>query len=133
MKYNVKYYWFWWDILFAGRFHREKKDGDVVYDVIPETVNIQATTLQLGLGRRGRANVLSVEISFLVDNILRMKIKPTGSARQRYEIPVGDVLVSEPMLQRYTVVLMFVILPITSRLSAVTSELAEVGQGDLVT
>lgn len=82
------------------RFHREQKHGEVIYDVLPETVDIQTTSLTMNLGRRGRAELLAVEMYLLADNIFRMKIKPTESARQRYEIPVGDVLVSEPTLQK---------------------------------
>jgi len=54
----------------------------------------------MNIGRRARAETLAVEIYFLADNIFRMKIKPAATARQRYEIPIGDVLVSEPKLQR---------------------------------
>lgn len=82
------------------RFHREQNEGEVVYDVLPETVDIEATALKLKLRRRGRAEILSAELFSLADNILRMKIKPTETGRQRYEIPVGDVLVSEPAVRR---------------------------------
>lgn len=82
------------------RFHREHKDDEVIYDVLPETVDIQTTALTMNIGRRARAETLAVEIYFLADNIFRMKIKPAATARQRYEIPIGDVLVSEPKLQR---------------------------------
>ena len=82
------------------RFHRERKDCEVVYDVSPATVNIQTNGLTMNLHRRGRAEILAVEISFVADSIFRLKIKPTGTARQRYEIPVGDVLVSEPTAQK---------------------------------
>jgi len=82
------------------RFHREQNEGEVVYDVLPTSVITDATALSMKLVRRGRADSLSVELFFLADNSLRMKIMPTETARQRYEIPVGDVLVSEPTVQR---------------------------------
>jgi len=82
------------------RFHREQNEGEVVYDVLPESVNIDATALRLKLSRRGRSDVLTAEIFLLADNILRMKLRPAETYRRRYEIPVGDVLRSEPVCQR---------------------------------
>jgi len=84
----------------CARFHREQKGDEVVYDVLPESVDIQTDVIRMKLGRRGRQESLVVEIYFLADDIFRMKIKPTESARQRYEIPVGDVLLSEPKADR---------------------------------
>jgi len=82
------------------RFHHEQNDGEVVYDVSPATVNVQTTALTMNLHRHSRAEILAAEISFVADGIFRLKVKPTGTARQRYEIPVGDVLVSEPTAQK---------------------------------
>jgi len=82
------------------RFHREQTEGEVVYDIIPESVSIDSSALRLRLSRRGHSDILSAEIFLLADNILRMKLKPAETDRQRYEIPVGDVLVSEPVAQR---------------------------------
>ena len=61
------------------------------------------------LGRRGHTDVIAVEMYFLADNMFRMKIKPTEAARQRYEIPVGDVLVSQPAVQRWLLVVLSVL------------------------
>jgi len=72
----------------------------VFYDVLPESVAIETAALTMKLGRRGHTDVIAVEMYFLADNMFRMKIKPTEAARQRYEIPVGDVLVSQPAVQR---------------------------------
>jgi len=88
------------DVIYCHRFHREQNDGEVVYDVLPDTVHIQTDALIMNLGRRGRKETLAVEIHFLSGDIFRMKIKPNESARQRYEIPAGDVLLSQPAPQR---------------------------------
>jgi len=77
------------------RFHRGEKGNEVVYNVLPESVNIQTDVIQMKVTRQDRSENLAVEIYFIADNIYRMKIMPTETARQRYEIPVGDVLVSE--------------------------------------
>ena len=82
------------------RFHREQKGSEVIYSVLPESVNIQTDVMRMKLARRDRPENLALEIHFLSGNIFRMKIKPTDTARQRYEIPVGDVLISEPTADR---------------------------------
>jgi len=88
------------DYVCGCRFHRGQQSGEVIYDVLPESVDIRESALTMNLGIRGRAEILPVEMQFLTDNIFRMKIKSTETARRRYEIPVGDVLLSEPRPQR---------------------------------
>jgi len=82
------------------RFHREQKGSEVIYDVMPQSVDIQTDVMRMKIDRRDQLESLAIEIHFLADNILRMKIKPTDIGRQRYEIVIGDVLVSEPKADR---------------------------------
>ena len=82
------------------RFHRQQKAGDVVYHVLPESVVVDTDMLRMNLHRQSSTDAIAVEVYFISNNIFRIRIKPTETARQRYEIPVGDVLISEPALQR---------------------------------
>lgn len=44
---------------------------------------------------------LVVELYGLVNNTVRLKVNELNPMKPRYEIPVGDVLVEEPKLQRF--------------------------------
>lgn len=80
---------------------RKQKPQDRVYNVVPESVTVQSTSVVMNLQRRGRKDVLVAELFGLKDSKLRLKIKPLSkSARRRYEIPVKDVLVSSPVEQK---------------------------------
>lgn len=73
--------------------------GQSAYEVITETVNVQSTSVNLQLLNTVTNVKLTLELSGLERSTARIKINEVEPIKQRYEIPLGDVLVEEPKRQ----------------------------------
>ena len=76
------------------------------YLLLTDTVDIKPTKISAQVMNRANNVPLNLELFALQDNTARIKISEINPIRQRFEIPVGDVLVSEPTGQKL-VALMF--------------------------
>ncbi|XP_071162739.1 neutral alpha-glucosidase AB-like isoform X2 [Mytilus edulis] len=79
--------------------HRAMTPGQSAYEVITETVNVQSTSVNLQLLNTVTNVKLTLELSGLERSTARIKINEVEPIKQRYEIPIGDVLVEEPKRQ----------------------------------
>lgn len=79
--------------------HRAVTPGQSPYVVLPETINIQTTAVNLQILNTANNVKLTLELSGLERNTARIKVNEAEPIKQRYEIPVGDVLLEEPKRQ----------------------------------
>lgn len=70
------------------------------YLLLTETVDVKPTKITGRIMNRANNVPLNLELTSLQDNTARIRISEINPIRQRYEIPVGDVLVAEPAEQK---------------------------------
>ena len=67
------------------------------YVAVLDTAEIQPTMLSVQLLNRQNNVRLLLELTGLDGGMLRVKVREHSPIRQRYEPPIGDVLVAEPV------------------------------------
>ena len=75
---------------YAYRFHRNKDSQS--FRALPETVTIGQSHVHGSLKSKNGENNLEFDLFMHRDKILRLKINEDSPARERYEIPEGDVV-----------------------------------------
>lgn len=75
--------------------------GTSPYIVLMDSIKVlQSSTVELQVLNTKNNVRLRLQVSALKDNTARLRINELDSIKKRYEIPVGDVLVGEPKLQK---------------------------------
>ena len=76
--------------------------GSSPYSVLLDQLTLDASKATVPLLNRLNKVQLKLEIWSLKNNIARLKISEMNPIKERYEPPVGDVLIGEPEQDRYT-------------------------------
>ncbi|CAH1791374.1 unnamed protein product [Owenia fusiformis] len=69
------------------------------YVAVLSSINIQPTQLSVQLLNKNTNVRLNLQVIAIKGNIARLRVTETNPLKPRYEIPVGDVLVDEPVQQ----------------------------------
>ena len=75
--------------------------GQSPYIVLQDTIKVGDTGVNLQLLNTINNVKLVLELSGLERNTARIKVNEAEPIKQRYEIPIGDVLVGEPKRQQF--------------------------------
>ena len=82
------------------RRHRAITPDQSPYTVLPHTIEVKPTSLQMQLLNTQNNVALKLGLYGLEDNTIRLKINEATLLKPRYEIPVGVVLIGEPKEQQ---------------------------------
>ena len=75
--------------------------GHSPYFVIPDSIDIKASSISLKLQNSINSVPLSLDLYTHTDNTVRLKLNEASPLKPRYEIPLGDVLVEEPTREKW--------------------------------
>lgn len=75
--------------------------GQSPYIVLMDSIKIQPSSIELHIVNTDNNVRLLLQLYGLEQNTARLKINELDPIKQRYQIPVGDVLVGEPKQQGY--------------------------------
>ncbi|ESO08740.1 hypothetical protein HELRODRAFT_74366 [Helobdella robusta] len=84
---------------------RDIPEHESPYYVDPTALQISQSSVKFQLNSRSpKAAPLAVSLFTLIDNTVRVKIDEASPLEKRYEVPVGDVLTSEPKEQNFKII-----------------------------
>ena len=82
------------------RRQRATEAGKSPYVGVFDSFNLRPKSATFQLHNTANDVVFQAELFPLQDNTIRLKINEESPLVQRYETPVGDILVEEPRVQR---------------------------------
>ena len=88
-------------LLFLFRRQRDHKPTESQYRALLDTVETTSSAVRVHLVNKWNGVKLRLEVIALQDNTVRIKVNELEPIKQRYEIPVGDVLLQEPTEARF--------------------------------
>ena len=104
---NIKQKFFWilnarflFFFLFLARRQRAVSPGHSHYVIDISSLDMTPSSMELEVVNKKNNVRFKLELYALANNMARIKFNELSPLKPRYEIPVGDVLVKEPKLQR---------------------------------
>ena len=86
------------------RRQRNVPENQSPYFVNPNSVELSPSKVKMILDSKDPKSVpLSFTLHTLADGMLRIRADEANPLEKRYEIPMGDVLVSEPIEEKYVI------------------------------